>query len=139
MSGMRAGSGGACWGKRTPVSRGPQRLVLITTRACEPYHAHHFRDDDHLHVEAAGPHPGRLAPPRGLLRRAVVGSAVLTYAGAELGRGFAYWRGLLGVFIMLIMVAAPSGVLLGVSALWGRARARQAVSRDAVHAAPGGP
>ncbi|MEO7399594.1 MAG: ABC transporter permease, partial [Polaromonas sp.] len=42
---------------------------------------------------------------------AVVGSAVLTYAGAELGRDVAYWRGLLGVFIMLIMVAAPSGLL----------------------------
>ncbi|MEP6965121.1 MAG: ABC transporter permease, partial [Polaromonas sp.] len=42
---------------------------------------------------------------------AVAGSAVLTYAGAELGRDVAYWRGLLGVFIMLIMVAAPSGLL----------------------------
>ena len=42
---------------------------------------------------------------------AVVGSAVLGYLGAELGRGVTYWRGLLGVFIMLIMVAAPSGLL----------------------------
>lgn len=42
---------------------------------------------------------------------AVVGSAVLAYAGAELGREVTYWRGLLGVFIMLIMVASPSGVL----------------------------
>ncbi len=42
---------------------------------------------------------------------AVVGSALLSYAGAELGRGVTYWRGLLGVFIMLIMVVAPSGVL----------------------------
>ena len=42
---------------------------------------------------------------------AVVGSAVLTYAGAELGREVTYWRGVLGVFIMLIMVAAPSGLL----------------------------
>ena len=42
---------------------------------------------------------------------AVVGSALLTYAGAELGRGVTYWRGLLGLFIMLIMVAAPSGLL----------------------------
>ena len=42
---------------------------------------------------------------------AVVGSAVLSYLGAELGREVTYWRGLLGVFIMLIMVAAPSGLL----------------------------
>ena len=41
----------------------------------------------------------------------VVGSAVLSYASAELGRGVTYWRGLLGVFIMLIMVASPSGLL----------------------------
>ena len=45
---------------------------------------------------------------------AVVGSALLTFLGAELGRGVTYWRGLLGVFIMVIMVAAPSG-LLGLS------------------------
>lgn len=51
---------------------------------------------------------------------AVVGSALLSYAGAELGRGVTYWRGLLGLFIMLIMVAAPSGLL---SLLAGR-RAR---------------
>ena len=42
---------------------------------------------------------------------AVIGSAVLSYLGAELGREVKYWRGLLGVFIMLIMVAAPSGLL----------------------------
>ena len=42
---------------------------------------------------------------------AVVGSAVLSYASAELGREVMYWRGLLGLFIMLIMVAAPSGLL----------------------------
>ncbi len=42
---------------------------------------------------------------------AVVGSAVLGYLGAELGREVTYWRGLLGLFIMLIMVAAPSGLL----------------------------
>lgn len=42
---------------------------------------------------------------------AVAGSVVLSYAGAELGREVTYWRGLLGVFIMLIMVAAPSGLL----------------------------
>ncbi|MES2415172.1 MAG: ABC transporter permease [Pseudomonadota bacterium] len=50
---------------------------------------------------------------------AVAGSAVLTYAGAELGRGVTYWRGLLGLFIMLIMVAAPSG-LLSLSGRLGR-------------------
>ena len=42
---------------------------------------------------------------------AVVGSAVLGYLGAELGREVTYWRGLLGLFIMFIMVASPSGVL----------------------------
>ena len=42
---------------------------------------------------------------------AVVGSAVLSYAGAELGREVTYWRGLLGLLIMLIMVASPSGLL----------------------------
>ena len=40
-----------------------------------------------------------------------VGSAVLVGAGAELGRNFEYWRGALGVFVMLIMVLAPSGLL----------------------------
>lgn len=42
---------------------------------------------------------------------AVVGSAVLSYVSAELGREVTYWRGLLGVFIMLVMVASPSGLL----------------------------
>ena len=42
---------------------------------------------------------------------AVVGSAVLSYVSAELGREVTYWRGLLGVFIMVIMVASPSGLL----------------------------
>jgi branched-chain amino acid transport system permease protein len=42
---------------------------------------------------------------------AVVGSAVLSYSSAELGRGVTYWRGLLGLFIMLIMVTAPMGLL----------------------------
>lgn len=50
---------------------------------------------------------------------AVVGSVVLSYAGAELGREVPYWRGLLGVFIMLIMVASPSGLL---ALLAGRGR-----------------
>ncbi len=48
---------------------------------------------------------------------AVAGSVVLSYLSAELGREVTYWRGLLGVFIMLIMVASPSG-LLGVVARW---------------------
>ncbi len=39
------------------------------------------------------------------------GSGVLVLAGAELGRSFDYWRGALGLFVMLIMVAAPSGLL----------------------------
>ncbi len=42
---------------------------------------------------------------------AVAGSVLLSYASAELGREVTYWRGLLGVFIMLIMVASPSGLL----------------------------
>ncbi|CAM3696108.1 ABC transporter permease [Polaromonas hydrogenivorans] len=50
---------------------------------------------------------------------AVVGSLVLTYLGAELGREVTYWRGLLGVFIMLIMVASPSGLLGLLSRLAG--------------------
>ncbi|MFC5522459.1 ABC transporter permease [Polaromonas jejuensis] len=52
---------------------------------------------------------------------AVVGSAVLSYLGAELGREVTYWRGLLGLFIMLIMVASPSG-LLGLLSRVGRSR-----------------
>ena len=51
---------------------------------------------------------------------AVVGSLVLTYLGAELGREVTYWRGLLGVFIMLIMVASPSGLLGLFSRIGGR-------------------
>ncbi len=39
------------------------------------------------------------------------GSAVLVWAGAELGRSFDYWRGALGLFVMLIMVVSPSGVM----------------------------
>ena len=56
---------------------------------------------------------------------AVVGSAVLSYASAELGREVTYWRGLLGVFIMLVMVASPSG-LLGLLTLPGGGRHRPA-------------
>jgi branched-chain amino acid transport system permease protein len=39
------------------------------------------------------------------------GSLVLVWASAELGRSFDYWRGALGLFVMLIMVLAPSGLL----------------------------
>ena len=39
------------------------------------------------------------------------GSAVLVWTGAELGRGFDYWRGALGLLVMLIMVLSPSGLL----------------------------
>jgi branched-chain amino acid transport system permease protein len=39
------------------------------------------------------------------------GSAVLVWMGAELGRSFDYWRGALGLFVMLIMVLSPSGLL----------------------------
>ena len=46
---------------------------------------------------------------------AAVGSAVLTWASAELGSSVAwlrdYWRGALGVFVMGIMVLSPSGLL----------------------------
>lgn len=57
---------------------------------------------------------------------AVAGSVVLSYASAELGREVTYWRGLLGVFIMLIMVAAPSGLLSlgGLLSRLGRRRLR---------------
>ncbi len=41
---------------------------------------------------------------------AVVGSVLLTTVQAELGRNFAYWRGALGLLVMLLMVLAPSGV-----------------------------
>ena len=60
---------------------------------------------------------------------AVAGSALLSYGSAELGREVTYWRGLLGVFIMLIMVAAPSGLI----SLPGRLRAmrRSPLSRAA--------
>jgi branched-chain amino acid transport system permease protein len=54
---------------------------------------------------------------------ALVGSALLVWGGAELGRGLEYWRGVLGVVIMLVMVLSPSGVLGGVQALWMRRRA----------------
>lgn len=41
----------------------------------------------------------------------LVGAAVLTWGAAELGRSFEYWKGTLGLIIMLVMVLAPEGVL----------------------------
>ena len=41
----------------------------------------------------------------------VVGAGVLGGAGAQLGRNFVYWRGVLGLVVMVIMVIAPSGLL----------------------------
>ena len=49
---------------------------------------------------------------------ALVGSALLVWGGAELGRGLEYWRGVLGLVIMLVMVLSPSGVLGGLQARW---------------------
>ncbi len=48
---------------------------------------------------------------------AAVGSALLVWGGAELGQGLDYWRGVLGLVIMLVMVLAPSGVLGGLQSL----------------------
>ena len=48
---------------------------------------------------------------------ALVGSTLLVWGGAELGRGFDYWRGVLGLVIMGVMVLSPSGVLGGLQAL----------------------
>lgn len=60
---------------------------------------------------------------------AAVGSAVLTWASAELGSSVAvlrdYWRGALGVFVMVIMVLSPSGLLGLLQRMKG---ARQAAS-----------
>jgi len=41
----------------------------------------------------------------------VAGAAVLLLASSELGRGFDYWRGALGLLVMVIMVVAPAGLL----------------------------
>jgi branched-chain amino acid transport system permease protein len=46
-----------------------------------------------------------------------VGSALLVWGGAELGQGLEYWRGVLGLVIMGVMVLAPSGVLGGLQML----------------------
>ena len=41
----------------------------------------------------------------------LAGAGVMVWVGAELGRVFEYWRGALGLLVMLIMVWAPAGVL----------------------------
>jgi branched-chain amino acid transport system permease protein len=42
---------------------------------------------------------------------ALAGSAFLVGLGSEMGRHFDYWRGFLGMLIMVLMVFAPEGVL----------------------------
>jgi branched-chain amino acid transport system permease protein len=56
---------------------------------------------------------------------AAVGSALLVWGGAQLGQGLDYWRGILGLVIMVVMVLAPSGVL----GAWHRLN-RRAQSHD---------
>ena len=51
-----------------------------------------------------------------------VGSALLVWGGAELGQGLDYWRGVLGLVVMLVMVLAPSGVMGGLQHLLERLR-----------------
>jgi len=41
----------------------------------------------------------------------LTGSIFLMGLGAEIGRFFEYWRGLLGLLIMMLMVLAPEGLL----------------------------
>jgi branched-chain amino acid transport system permease protein len=53
----------------------------------------------------------------------VAGAAILVGAAAELGRGFDYWRGALGVLVMVIMALAPTGLL---DLRWWPRGARQA-------------
>ncbi len=56
-----------------------------------------------------------------------VGSALLVWGGAELGRGLEYWRGILGLVIMGVMVLAPSGVLGSVQQWLALRTARQSM------------
>ena len=48
----------------------------------------------------------------------LLGSALLVWGGAELGQGLEYWRGVLGLVIMAVMVLSPSGVLGGLQSWW---------------------
>jgi branched-chain amino acid transport system permease protein len=57
---------------------------------------------------------------------ALLGSALLVWGGAELGQGLAYWRGVLGVLIMVVMVLAPSGLAGGLQLATQRWRRRPA-------------
>jgi branched-chain amino acid transport system permease protein len=41
----------------------------------------------------------------------VAGSVFLKGLGAEMARHFEYWRGFLGLVIMLLVVFAPEGIL----------------------------
>ncbi len=49
---------------------------------------------------------------------AVAGSIVLFGVSAELGRDLTYWRGMLGVLIMAVMVVSPSGLLSWSGLIW---------------------
>jgi len=49
----------------------------------------------------------------------LAGALLLVLAGSELGRNFDYWRGALGLLVMVLMVGAPSG-LLGARQPWRR-------------------
>jgi branched-chain amino acid transport system permease protein len=55
---------------------------------------------------------------------ALVGSSLLVWGSAELGQGLDYWRGVLGLVIMGVMVLAPSGLLGAVQTLGRRSRGR---------------
>ena len=57
---------------------------------------------------------------------AVLGSTLLVWGGAELGQGLDYWRGVLGVVIMVVMVLAPSGLAGGLQQLARRGHRRPA-------------
>jgi branched-chain amino acid transport system permease protein len=57
-----------------------------------------------------------------------VGSALLVWGGAELGQGLDYWRGVLGLVIMAVMVLAPSGVLGSLQHLLARRTAPKSAS-----------
>jgi branched-chain amino acid transport system permease protein len=54
----------------------------------------------------------------------VVGATVLVLVAAELGRDVEYWRGALGVVVMLLMALAPAGVLGAFGVWWQRRCAR---------------
>ena len=55
---------------------------------------------------------------------ALLGSALMVWGGAELGRGLEYWRGVLGLVIMAVMVLAPGGLMAGLATGWRRLRRR---------------